>query len=232
MAVFGIADLHLSLGGNKPMDKFPGWEGYVDKIYNNWNSLVTPDDTVIVSGDISWGMSMEEALPDFKFIEELPGKKYFIKGNHDYWWSTVAKMKTFFSENGLLSMEIIHNSGHRVEDIIIAGSRGWINEKSQAQNVKIIKREALRLELSIQSALKIDANTVPTVFLHYPPIMQNSMCDEMMEVLEKYNINTCYYGHLHGDANKYALTGTKGNINFFNISCDAVDFCPVKVNNI
>ena len=228
MALFAIADLHLSLGEDKPMDVFAGWNDYTSRLENNWRKLVTDNDTVVVSGDISWAMKLEETLTDFTFIENLPGKKIFNKGNHDYWWSTKTKMDVFLKNNSLDSISILFNNSYVVDDYAICGTRGWFLENESQNDIKVLNREVGRLEMSIQSAIKIGKE--PIVFLHYPPVYGTTKCDEIFNVLLKYDIKKCYYGHLHGKKNmRFAIEGEYEGIDFKLISCDRLSFMPILV---
>lgn len=227
MSLFVIGDTHLSLSVNKPMDIFNGWQDYTQKLEKNWRETVKEEDTVVIPGDISWGMSLEQALADFKFIDSLPGKKIILKGNHDYWWSTLTKAENFFAENEIKTIKILNNNHYEYEGIGICGSRGWINDGSEPEDAKVIHREAMRLERSIQSAL--EASLYPVVFLHYPPIFLDSKNDEIMEVLEKYGIDLCFYGHLHGGACRLAHNGVKNGIDFRLISSDFLQFMPLDI---
>ena len=148
MALYAIADLHLSLGTDKPMDVFRGWENYVERLEKNWRALVTEEDTVVIAGDISWGMRLEETVQDFTFLESLPGKKLLLKGNHDYWWSTRSKIEAFFAAQGFCSMELVFNSAVRVGDITVCGTRGWLYNAETPEDRKIVARENGRLTLS------------------------------------------------------------------------------------
>lgn len=227
MKVFTIADLHLSLDADKPMDVFPGWENYVERIRENWNRLISEEDTVVLAGDISWGMSMEQALLDFRFLEALPGNKLMIKGNHDYWFSTASKMSRFFEENGLKSLKIIHNNCAEAGDIAVCGSRGWMLDSAEEQNHKVYLREVGRLEASLKEGVKNGKE--PVAFLHYPPIYQNNRCAEMLEVMHKYDVRRCYYGHIHGSGAQYAFQGEYEGITFRLVSADYLKFVPVLV---
>lgn len=227
MKVFTIADLHLSLDADKPMDVFPGWENYVERIRENWNRLISEEDTVVLAGDISWGMSMEQALLDFRFLQALPGSKLIIKGNHDYWFSTASKMSRFFEENGLKSLKIIHNNCAEAGDIAVCGSRGWMLDSAEEQNHKVYLREVGRLEASLKEGAKTGKE--PVVFLHYPPIYQNNCCAEMLEVMHKYGVRRCYYGHIHGSGAQYAFEGECDGITFRLVSADYLKFVPVLV---
>ncbi|MEG1993906.1 MAG: metallophosphoesterase, partial [Oscillospiraceae bacterium] len=173
MALYAIGDTHLSLSCDKPMDIFGGWDGYVEKLKENWQNVVKQEDTVVIPGDISWGMSLNDSLKDFEFIHKLNGKKLILKGNHDYWWSTKNKMDKFLLENGLTSIKIIHNNSEFAEGVNICGTRGWIFEKGEAFDQKILAREAGRLEASIKDAQKSHPEAPIIVFLHYPPIYCN-----------------------------------------------------------
>lgn len=228
MNIFAIADLHLSLGSDKPMDVFSGWDGYVEKLKDHWCSKVNEADIVVIAGDVSWGMSLEESLTDFEFIHSLPGQKYILKGNHDYWWTTAKKMNSFFEQHGLTSLHILHNNCVVCGGLALCGTRGWIFENGQPQDQKIVAREAQRLETSLKAA----GDREKIVFLHYPPIYMKEMSVEIMEVLHHYQVKTCYYGHIHGGGRRFALNGTYMDIQFQLISCDQVDFDPVFVASI
>jgi predicted phosphohydrolase len=228
MALYAIGDLHLSLGSDKPMDIFgPGWDGYVEKIKEGFSHL-SPDDTCVLCGDSSWAMTLEESVSDFRFISQLPGKKLILKGNHDYWWSTAAKMSAFFAEHGLDNIEILHNNSFKYADAAICGSRGWtIEDREDAErNGKIVKREAARLALSLESAG--DAGE-KLCFLHYPPIFHRNQCDEIINVMRAHGVKRCWYGHIHGAGHRYAVQGNVGGIRYEMISSDYTGFRPVKI---
>ena len=228
MSLFAIDDLHLSLGEDKPMDIFAGWSNYVERLEDNWRKLITDDDTVVIGGDISWAMKLEETFVDFSFIDKLPGKKLFLKGNHDYWWGTKSKIDSFLSKNGFDSISIIFNNSYVCDDYAVCGTRGWFLENGTEQDIKVLNREVGRLIMSIESALKTGKE--PVVFLHYPPYYNGIECKEIMDVLLKYNVKKCYYGHIHGRNNfKYAFEGEYKGVNFRLISCDKVGFMPVLV---
>ncbi len=227
MKIFTIADLHLSLDGTKPMDIFPGWENYVERIRENWEKLIGPDDTVVLAGDLSWGMSLEQALVDFRFLETLPGNKLIVKGNHDYWFSTLSKMNRFFEQNGLNSLKIIHNNCAEVGEIAVCGSRGWMLDSAEEHNHKVYLREAGRLEASLKEGAKTGKE--PVAFLHYPPVYQNNCCEEMLEAMRRYGVKRCFYGHIHGSSAQYAFQGEYGGIHFRLVSADYLKFTPVLV---
>lgn len=227
MSVFAIADLHLSLGTDKPMDVFNGWNNYVERLEKKWRAIVKPTDTVVIAGDISWAMKLEEAEKDFTFINSLPGKKILLKGNHDYWWVTRKKIEDFFRLKNFDTLQILFNSAITADGFAICGSRGWFYDAGEA-DLKVINREAGRLERSIEMALQLDGE--PIAFLHYPPVYADFECNEIMDVLIKHKIKRCYYGHIHGsNAGKKAITGDYKGIKFTLVSCDYTEFCPVLI---
>ncbi|RKJ40436.1 serine/threonine protein phosphatase [Acutalibacter sp. 1XD8-33] len=228
MALFVIADLHLSLGTDKPMDVFPGWQDYTQRLADNWRSLVSPQDTVIIAGDISWAMKLEDCTADFAFIHSLPGEKLLMKGNHDYWWGTRNKIDTFLMENKFYSMHILHNCGYRVGNRAICGTRGWLYNSETAEDRKIVSREAGRLLASMEQAKSLGGKL--TAFLHYPPIYGGMECQKILDILVENQVSDCYFGHIHGRyAAQKALTGDYQGIKMHLISCDYVGFCPVLV---
>ena len=228
MSLFVIGVLHLSLGEDKPMDVFSGWNDYVQRLENNWRRLITDDDTVVIAGDISWAMKLEETLTDFRFIHSLPGKKLLLKGNHDYWWATKKKMDEFISVNHLDSLSILFNNAFRVGEYAVCGTRGWFLENEAPEDIKVLNREVGRLKMSLEQAKKLGGE--PVVFLHYPPYYRGLECSEMMDVLLEYGVKKCYYGHIHGKKNfRLAFEGEYRGINFRLISGDKVEFVPVLV---
>lgn len=230
MSLFVIADLHLSLSVDKPMDIFGGWDDYVTKLEKNWRELVKDDDTVVIPGDISWGMNFNDSVKDFQFLNSLPGRKIISKGNHDYWWNTKSKMEKFFEENGFNTLNILQNNHYAYENIGICGTRGWINETEIPADKKVLLREAGRLTMSIESALK--ENLKPVVFLHYPPIFANDYNFEILEVMHKYGIKHCFYGHIHGKGHYSAVNGIRDGVDFQLISGDFLKFCPKNITEI
>ena len=210
MALYAIGDLHLSLGTNKPMDVFgPKWANYVERIQENFSKL-NDDDVIVIAGDISWGMSLEQSLPDFQFIDALPGRKILLKGNHDYWWGTASKMKKFFAENDITTLDILYNNAFFYGGHAICGTRGWFYEEDAAgtHTGKMLAREALRLEASLKAA-------------EGKPI----------ELLDKYEVERCYYGHLHGYTHRRAFEGMREKTEYALIAADYVAFQPVKICN-
>lgn len=224
MSLFAIGDTHLSFGTDKPMDIFRGWENYEQKLKNNWEAIVNDNDTVVIPGDITWGMSLEEALEDFKFIDRLPGEKIILKGNHDYWWSTKKKADTFFEQNGITTIKILNNNAYKVGDFALCGSRGWFFDNTKQGEEKIVLREAGRLRTSIEEAEKIGGEKI--AFLHYPPIAGGQVCEEICNELIKGGVKRCYYGHLHGPALSFSFNGEMFGIEFRLVSGDFLKFCP------
>ena len=227
MALFAIGDTHLSLSSNKPMDVFGGgWEGYVDKLRAGFTA-VGPEDTVVLCGDLSWGMSLEEAREDFAFLDALPGgRKILLKGNHDYWWNTAAKMNRFFAENGFSTLQILHNNCYEYGDYALCGTRGWFLEEDQKpHNAKVLNREVGRLEASLKAA---EGRPI-LCFLHYPPLYQGYECPEILRLLASYPVERCCYGHLHGYAIKRRLEGERNGTAFSLISADYLGFVPKKI---
>lgn len=228
MALYTIADLHLSLGADKPMDVFRGWENYVERLEKNWRALVTPEDTVAIAGDISWGMRLEETEKDFAFLNGLPGRKLILKGNHDYWWSTRSKIDAFFKEKGFDTLEIVFNSAVRVGDVTVCGTRGWLYNAETAEDRKIVARENGRLVASLKAAQALGGT--PVVFLHYPPVYDTAECTALLDTMLEYGIKDCYFGHIHGDhAAKRAPVGEYSGIRMHLISCDYIRFMPKLV---
>ncbi len=228
MALYTIADLHLSLGSDKPMDVFPRWKDYVSRLETNWRLLVKETDTVVVAGDISWAMQLPESQKDFAFLNALPGKKLLLKGNHDYWWSTRRKMEDFFEENGFTTLQIIHNNAVAVEGRAVCGTRGWLYNSASEEDKKIVRREAGRLNASLDEAERLGIE--PIVFLHYPPVYDGMECTEILSILESRQIKDCYFGHIHGtQAARRAVLGEYHGTRLHLVACDSVDFTPVLV---
>lgn len=230
MSVYAIADLHLSFstGKVKEMDVFTEWCGYTKKLRKNWYTTVNSEDTVVIVGDLSWSMKLEESFEDFNFLNALPGKKILIKGNHDYWWSSKNKINNYLLENKFDTVSILHNSAQIAGNFAICGTRGWILEPKEEKDIKILSREVQRLETSIRFGK--ETGLEPVVFLHYPPVYGSAVCKELMEVLVKHKIKKCYYGHLHGRlAAEKAKIGEYRGVVFNLVSADYVNFTPVLV---
>lgn len=227
MAIFAISDLHLSFSVDKPMDIFKGWTDYTERLKENIEKSVGVNDTIVMPGDISWGLKLSETIEDFRFINNLPGKKIIGKGNHDLWWESLTKMNRIMNENGFDTISFLHNNCYEVEDIAVCGSRGWFFDDTAEK--KIILREAGRLELSIKAAL--ETKKEPVLFLHYPPISKDAVCEEIMDVILKYNIKNVYYGHIHKAGAYKAFNGEYKGVNFKCISCDLMNFEPLLIKS-
>lgn len=233
MAVYGISDLHLSFGSNKPMNVFGNvWIDYEEKLKNNWIKNVKEDDYVIIAGDISWATYLEDSLEDFKYINSLPGNKIILKGNHDYYFDTKTKLKEFFKSNDLNKIEVLHNNAIDTEEYIICGTRGWGDtENSHKDDEKLIKRESLRLKMSLDEATNLKKkyeedgiNKKIIVAMHFPPFYA-----DFQEVLEKYDVYKCIYGHLHGYGHTKIKEGIINKIDYIMVSCDYTNFNVVKL---
>ena len=227
MALYAIGDLHLCLGAPKPMDVFGGaWVGYMDKLKEGL-SCITEDDTTVLLGDLSWALGLEEAGADFEFINRIPGRKIILKGNHDYWWSTASKFYKFCQANGFENMHILNNNHYEYGDIAICGTRGWFFEedRSSDHDGKVFRRELQRLETSLISA----GDRMKYVFLHYPPRYKGYECKEILELLKKYEVRRCFYGHLHGPSHALAMEGLWDGVEFRLVAADRLNFQPFTV---
>lgn len=226
MSLYAIGDLHLSLQVNKPMDIFGReWANHTARLEAGFSRL-GEDDLTVLCGDTSWGCDFSESLEDFRFIDRLPGKKIIIKGNHDYWWSTAAKMQRFFLENNLTTLDILHNNCFFYAGYALCGTRGWFYEEDQTpHNEKVLKREVGRLEASLRTA-----GDMPILaFLHYPPLYAGYRCPEIIKKLEEYGVERCFYGHLHGPTHNRAIEGRMGNVAYNLVSADYLRFVPKKI---
>lgn len=230
MSLFAIGDTHLSFGSDKPMNVFDGWDRYTEKLEANWRSRVGEKDTVVLMGDISWAMTLNEARADFAFLDALPGKKILMKGNHDFWWNTRKKLNEFFEANSFGSFSILHNSACRVGDICVCGTRGWFFDAETGADKKIVRREAQRLKASIEAGRALGGELV--VFLHYPPLTKAQRCEEIYAVLQAENVSRCYYAHLHGAAARLSFNGMRDGIKFELLSGDHLGFCPKAIEKI
>ena len=227
MAIWAISDFHLSFGvKDKPMDVFgKNWVAYEEKIRENWLSNIKEDDVVLLCGDFSWGMYLEETIPDFEFLESLPGRKIMIKGNHDYWWETQNKLNSFKKKNNFNSVEFIHNNFIGINEIAICGTRGWemgTTDLDEASDRRAYDREKERLIRSIESAKTAGYNEF-IVMVHYNLGINN----EYVEILKKYGVKICVFGHLHGRTD--FLRYIKDDIEFICTSCDLIDFMPILI---
>lgn len=226
MALYAIGDLHLSLSGNKSMEVFgEPWRDYVARLETSLSQL-TDEDMLVLAGDTSWGIDLDEAEADFRFLDQFSGRKLLVKGNHDYWWTTVSKMKKFFAEKGIQTLDFLHNNCAFYKEYALCGTRGWfLEEEQKPQNAKVLNREILRLETSLKAA----GERPILCFLHYPPLYQGYECPEVIRLLEQYQVAGCYYGHLHGPTIRRAVEGMYGSVSYSLISADALGFCPQKI---
>lgn len=227
MALYVIGDLHLCLGAPKPMDIFGGaWVGYMEKLRAGM-SVITPEDTTILLGDLSWALDLESARPDFDWMNTIPGRKIIVKGNHDYWWSTNAKFQKFCAENQYTGFELLNNNCFFYENVALCGTRGWFfeEERSGQHDEKVFRRELMRLEASLKAA----GDAQKLVFLHYPPRYKGYECTEILELLSRYEVRRCFYGHLHGPSHKLAMEGLWDGIEFKMVSSDSMNFEPYLI---
>ncbi|MBE6590316.1 MAG: serine/threonine protein phosphatase [Ruminococcaceae bacterium] len=240
MSLFVIADLHLSSDGTKSMEKFGSrWTGYIQKLEKNWRAVVKDEDTVIIPGDISWSLKLEDSLDDLRFLDSLPGQKLIGKGNHDFWWATASKMNAFFEKNSIKTIRMLYNNAYRLDGCIVCGTRGWFVEEGQQNTVgevdyaRIVNREVVRLRLSLDEAVKLKKEsgdeTLPIlVFLHFPPVWKEFVCHEIVDTLKEYGISTCYFGHIHGAYRERQITQVDG-IDLVLCAADYLNFVPLIV---
>lgn len=227
MAVFAISDLHLP-ARQKPMDVFGAhWANHFDKISEDWHARVRNEDIVLLPGDLTWAMHLEEALEDVRRVGELPGRKLILRGNHDYWWSAIGRVRRALPEN----MFAIQNDALLLDGILFAGTRGWTIPGSDADpdDVRIYNRERLRLEMSMKAARRLDASAPIVAMLHYPPLMESAK--GFSDILERYGVSDCVYGHLHGASIAGAVRGTRGGVRYHQVSCDGLDFKLYPLKN-
>lgn len=234
MSIYVIADLHLSFTQNKPMNIFgDNWTNHEEKIKQDWLEKVKPNDTVILPGDFSWATYLEDTKLDFEYLHNLPGKKILLKGNHDYWWTTLTSMRKFISDNNFENIDFLYNNSYLVEDKIIVGTRGWVLQDTE-ESRKMINRENERLKLSLKSAIEnFGEDKEVIVFMHYPPLSSKNLLNnlhlEFYKTMKQYDVKRCYYGHLHGNSHKDAIEGEIGGIDFNLVSADYLDFKLQKI---
>ena len=228
MALYAIGDLHLSHNTNKPMDVFGGnWIDYMDKLTQGLKVL-SDDDVCVLCGDTSWAMSLEEGLEDFRYIDNLPGRKIIVKGNHDYWWSTLTKINAFFEANDIKTIDILFNNAYYYEGVAICGTRSWLSDDklTPEQNAKIIAREVTRLRTSLEAATDTPARLC---FFHYPPRFGTIVTQDIVDVMNEFAVTKCYYGHLHSEGHRIAVRGIIEGISYDIISADYINFTPQKI---
>lgn len=229
MALYAIGDLHLSFGTDKPMDIFGSrWEDHARRLSEGFSSLQA-EDVCVLCGDLSWGMGLPQTAADFHFVDALPGQKLLLKGNHDYWWCTAAKLNAFFAQEGIHTLSLLHNGCAEYGDLALCGTRGWFyeEEKGGAHDRKILNRELMRLEAS----LKAGGEREKLCFLHYPPRYGSYVCREVIDLLDRYGVRECYYGHIHGPGQKQAVQGLVEGIRYTMVSADHLGFCPLRLRD-
>lgn len=216
MKIFAISDLHLSFGTDKPMSVFgEKWENYEQKIQENWKKKVKDDDVVILAGDFSWATYLEEAVQDFTFLHNLPGKKILLKGNHDYWWETITKLNSFLLENQFENISFLHNNFFEIGNYLVCGTRYWQDEEDK-DNEKIYNREIERLKISLDAARKYNENKEIILVTHYVPT------EKIIDVVKAYNVKKWIYGHIHSNYDEYIIK--IDGIETYLTSCDYLDF--------
>ncbi len=231
MSIYAIADLHLSFGTNKPMDIFgENWGRHWEKIREDWLQKVKEQDLVLLPGDFSWATYLKDTYDDFKYLSELPGKKILLKGNHDYWWTTLKSMREYIKENNFKDIDFLCNNSYLYEDYIIAGTRGWQWNDSE-EDYKLLRRELLRLEMSLKDGVeKFGTNKKIIVCTHYPPFNTTKNAElNYINLMKQYNVEKCLYGHLHSNAHKEAIQGIIDGIDFKLVSCDYTNFKLEKI---
>lgn len=233
MSIYVIGDLHLSFSQNKPMNIFgQNWDNHEEKIMQSWKENVKENDTVIIPGDFSWAMYLKDTFLDFEYLNKLPGKKILLKGNHDYWWTTVTSMKKYLEENNFKNIDFLYNNSIECEDKMLVGTRGWCFTDSE-EGRKMINRENQRLIISIEDAINKNTGKELIAFMHYPPVINNQLLEndhlEFYKTLKSYDIKKCYYGHLHGKSHDGAVNGDVGGIEFRLVSADYLNFKLLKI---
>ena len=232
MSVFVISDLHLSFGVDKPMDIFGArWQNFEEKLKANWETKISADDTVVLPGDFSWGMTLEEAKPDFDFLESLPGQKILMKGNHEYYWNTVTKLEAFCEEQGYRTIRFLHNNAYAVDGLLLAGSRGWLCDADMKEaDRKILARETMRFEFSLDAAeqLRTDESEEIVVFSHYP-LSSYSCRHPALDALVAHNVRRAFYGHLHTVSPENLPPSEEDGVTFTLVSADYLDFDPIQI---
>lgn len=233
MAIFAISDLHLALGVDKPMDVFgSGWANYMERLEQNWSDTVKQNDTVIVGGDISWATYLNDCRADFAMIDALPGSKIFLKGNHDYWWESAAKLQAYVQQQGFSTISFLHNTSYFCEGVAVCGSRGWTDPSFDgltAEDEKLYERELVRLELSLEDARQYGANKT-LVALHYPPVTKyRQVSARIRDLFARYGVDLCVYGHLHSGGAKMAFEGVDSGVCYRLVSADVLGFSPLKI---
>ena len=231
MSIFAISDLHLSFGANKPMEVFGGhWTNYLEKIVENWNKNDNDDDVVLIAGDISWAMKLEDTKEDFEFLEKLKGTKVLTRGNHDFWWASISAVRGVLPEK----VFALQNDAIKLGEYIFCGTRGWTvpeEDFESQQDEKIFKREVLRLEMSLEAAKRLQTNQEKIVcMIHFPPFNSKREDSEFTLLLEKYGVEKVVYGHLHGNKVRASLLYKKNGVEYYLTACDQTENCLVKID--
>ncbi len=231
MNLFAIGDLHLSGGQNKPMEIFGSqWDRHFEKISERWQALVREEDAVLIPGDISWAMSLTDALPDLQAIGKMPGKKVLIRGNHDYWWSGINRVREALPPG----MTALQQDAFDLGECVVCGTRGWLIPTEESplgeQDARIYRRELTRLDLALDAARDIGMGKPLVVMLHYPPLYKGTRQSGFTERLEAAGVRLCVYGHLHGGGIAAGFSGEQGGVRYELTSCDSQDFAPRKIN--
>ena len=237
MKIFSISDLHLSINNSKPMDIFGGtWDNYIDEIISDWKQKVNDEDVVLIAGDISWAMKTEDAQPDLDFISTLPGNKIIIRGNHDYWWKSISVVRNMCKD----TLFALQNDHIVIGDYVFTGTRGWTvtekEEKQTEEDLKILNREFIRLELSLKSAkqfvdkMKEEGKEYKIISLiHYPPFNSKRAPNNFTKLFENYGVEAVVYGHIHGKNSRSVAITEINNIKYYLTSCDQVNNQLVEI---
>ena len=230
MSLFAIGDLHMSGGDDKPMDVFgPQWDRHFFHIRENWQKLVREEDTVLIPGDISWAMQLQDAKEDLEEIGRLPGKKILCKGNHDYWWNSISQVRSALPAG----MTALQHSAADLGETVVCGTRGWLIQTKEMplnpQDEKICRREAERLRLALDEAKRLAEGRPLVVMTHYPPLLAGETNTVFTALLEEYHVQTAVYGHLHGAGIQNGFTGELRGIQYHLVSCDSIDFSPKEI---
>ena len=230
MRLFAIGDLHMSGGDDKPMDVFgPQWDRHFFHIRENWERLVGEEDTVLIPGDISWAMQLKDAEPDLREIGRLPGRKILCKGNHEYWWNSVSRVREALPE----SMTALQYSAADIGDAVVCGTRGWTFPTEEQplgeQDMKIFRRETERLRMALAEAAGLADGRPIVVMTHFPPLLTGEMDTAFTRILEEAGAHTAVYGHLHGQGIRSGFTGEHNGVNYHLVSCDSIGFCPKEI---
>lgn len=234
MALYAMADIHLALSVNKPMDIFgKQWENYMDRIADNWMATITDNDCIIIAGDISWAINIEELDKDFEFLNRLPGQKVFVKGNHDYWWNSMSKLKKYIETHGFRNMVFLHNNAYIYKDIVVCGSRGWAlpgDPGFTAEDEKVYRRELMRLRLSLEQGAKLKGSEI-LVAMHYPPATIINPHSGFIDIMNEYGVKRCVYGHLHDSGKRIAINGGHEGIDMYLTASEYLQFIPLKLED-